>query len=220
MPSIPERIRRERAESRERYAALVEEQRKMSEFTRYHVQPIKIDKIDFMNPLPAWDGMKELDPLLSWIVKRIYKPEPELNATMTITGEQGSGKSYSAMRLGYMTDPDFNADSICFSLKEFKKAIDQRKKTIVLDDSEVFANARDAMSRPSKWLSKTFDAIRFKRNFIIITAPSFESVEKTIRLRTQIQAISRGINIANRTSIISPYFLSIDPMTGELYRQD
>lgn len=216
--NAPEMIQRRRDERRREYATFIEDQRKLGEFKRYHVQPLRIDTIDFMDPLPQWDGMEELDPLLSWIVKRIYKPEPELNCVMTLTGEQGSGKSYSAMRLGYMTDLNFDANSIAFNLKEFKQAIDKHKKTIVLDDAETFVHSRDSMSRPSKWLSKIFDSIRFKRNFIIITAPSFESVEKTIRLRTQIQAISRGTNIANRTSIISPYFLSIDPMTGELYR--
>jgi len=215
---IPVATQRHIKENRIRYLEQLIEQKRMANNTEYHVKALPIEDIDFMTPLQHWNGLKELNPLLSYIIKRIYQPEPRENCVMMINGEQGSGKSFTAMELGYLTDDSFNVDSICFSLKEFKDCIEQGKKSIILDDLESFAHSRESMTKLNRWLSKTFDMLRFKRNFIIMTAPAFESVEKTLRGRTQIQAVTQAINSYNRTTIIKAFFLQVNTQTGETYR--
>lgn len=215
---IPKRVHDRIVERAQRYNEFIEQQRRISQSTDYFVEPLRIKDIDFMSPLEHWKGLQELNPVLAYIVKRIYQPEPEENLVMMLNGEQGSGKSFSSMELGYLTDDEFDIDSICFSLKEFKECIEQGKKTIVLDDLESFANSRESMTKLNRWLSKYFDMIRFRRNFIIMTSPAFESVEKTLRERTHIQGITKGINSANRTTIVKFFFLQVSPITGKLYR--
>lgn len=216
--SASQRIRETRLEHCEQRRLFRQQQKEMAKNKDYHVEPLLIKNIDFMTPLEHWNGLKEIDPILAYIIKRIYQPEPEENCVMMINGSQGSGKSYSAIELGYLTDDGFDVDSICFNLREFKHRIDEGRKTIVLDDLESFAHSRESMTKMNRWLSKTFDMIRFKRNFIIMTAPAFESVEKTLRERTHLQGITKGINPSNKTTILRTFFLDVNPISGDLYR--
>jgi len=124
---IPKRVHDRIVERAQRYNEFIEQQRRMSQSTDYFVEPLRIKDIDFMSPLEHWKGLQELNPVLAYIVKRIYQPEPEENLVMMLNGEQGSGKSFSSMELGYLTDDEFDIDSICFSLKEFKECIEQGK---------------------------------------------------------------------------------------------
>jgi hypothetical protein len=213
-PVIASKIETRRQAFRDFYI----EQEKMSADTDYHVRPLNIDDIDFMDPLAAWDGMKVLNPVVSWIVKRIYQPEPKLNCVMMINGQTGSGKSYSAIKLGILTDDEFDVDSVCFSLREMRDRVEEGRKTIILDDVETFAHSRDSMTKLSKWLTKYFDMVRARRNFFILTAPSFYEVDKILRERTLVQGITKGVNIAWGHTILKTFFIEKEPNYGKIYK--
>lgn len=202
------------------YREFFNEQAKMAQFSAFHVSPLKIKDIDFMSPLENWEkmGLTELEPVLAWIVKRIYQPDPRQNCVMMINGQTGSGKSYSAISLGLLTDDQFDIDSICFSLREMRDQVDAGKKTIILDDVETYAHSRDSMTKLSKWLAKYFDMVRAKRNFFILTAPSYMEVEKVLRERAILQGITKGINPVSQETIMRTFFIEKDPNEGKIYR--
>lgn len=206
---------------KKQYNEFLEKQIKMAQYKEYHVRSMTIEETaEFMQPLENWNklGVKRLDGVVSYILKRIYQPEPKLNCVFVLNGQAGSGKSFSGMTLGLLTDDRFDVDSICFSVKEVRDRVEEGRKTLLLDDVETYASSRESLTKLGRFLAKYFDMVRSQRNFFILTSPAFGEIEKILRERSLLRGVCSGIDPINKEVLIRTLFLQKEPDEGKIYR--
>ncbi len=118
---------------------------------------------------------------LHWVATRIKNGWPLIIA---FVGAMGSGKSYSAITLAQTIDPNFTADNIVFTVREFAKKITSRLprgSVIIFDDAGVDANSRDWHEKRVKLLAKVAQSFRIFGIIVIITTPKMEYLDSQTR---------------------------------------
>lgn len=104
------------------------------------------------------------------------------NVIGAVCGETGSGKSWSALRIGEMVDPSFGIDSIAFSTKEFLEMFGSHSRgdVIVFDEGQEWS-ARRAMSKRNVELSDIMTMLRFTQVNVLFTVPNINLVDINLR---------------------------------------
>lgn len=100
-----------------------------------------------------------------------------------IDGEVGAGKSTLGMSIGwYMSDTKFTVDHICSGAQDFveKMAKFERGSTIILDESSLSLSSTNFMAQEFKQLMNIFDVCRQMNFCLILIAPTFFNLTKTI----------------------------------------
>jgi len=157
--------------------------------------------------------MKGYD-VLDYVRKRI---ETNRNWLCMITGDTGSGKSFTALKIGELLDADFNANNVAFSPLEMIKLIKISKPgdVVVMDEAGLQFGARDFMSRGNKALSGIFQAFRFKQIILIWTLPDLSMIDITARrlLHTYIETL--GVDYKREQTVVKWFNIKIDRWTGD-----
>lgn len=115
-------------------------------------------------------------------VKEIIKKNWDI--LFVIDGVEGGGKSLFARQLAYFCDPTFIGDKaldrICFTPKEFKKAIMESEKyqSIIFDECFRGLSSRASVSKVNKLLTQLLMEIRAKNLIVFLVLPSFFELDK------------------------------------------
>jgi len=126
------------------------------------------------------------------------------NFLIAIVGETGSGKSYMALRLGEVLDPnqDFNIDHVTFTPDEFFDFLSKAKHNcfVVFDEAGVSFSHREYMSMINKMLGMVFQTFRYKFINVIFTLPSLGYMDYVGRglLHCVIRMLDRGHGVVYR----------------------
>lgn len=130
---------------------------------------------------PATD-FDDSDYLIPWVNKRILQNR---NVNAVFVGDTGSGKSYSAISLGYQLDPNFTADRIAFTTKEFLALVNSdlpKASVIIYDDAGLGIPAREWQSTSTKIFGLLMQGFRYKNLISLITVPDLMFIEKQSRM--------------------------------------
>lgn len=115
---------------------------------------------------------------------RVLVTEHEENFLGAFIGRTGRGKSWSAMRLCELVDPDFSIDRIVFTPSEFRDQVfsDLPVGSAVLwDDAGVGISSRDWQSTLNKDILKIAQSFRYKRLVTIFTMPAMDFIDSKVR---------------------------------------
>jgi ABC-type dipeptide/oligopeptide/nickel transport system ATPase component len=165
--------------------------------------------------------MKELPPRIrsihpffqSWYRRTHYENK---NVYSVAVGQVGSGKSYTAMSIGCLLDPDFNIDNIAFTPTEFLSAMDvasKRKKhgqVIIFDEMGVGMASRSYMSIQNRLTSEFLQTARHLRLISIFTVPTMGFIDKQARL--VVHNILRISRHQDNPPKIHPLLSSVNPL--------
>ena len=158
--------------------------------------------------------METENDLLSRVRRRL---ETNRNWLCMIVGDTGSGKSFTALKIGELLDPDFDAKNVAFSPLELIQLIKISKPgdVVVMDEAGIQFGARNFMSRSNKILSGIFQAFRFKQIILIWTLPDLSMIDITARrlLHTYIETI--GVDYKHEQTVVKWFDVKIDRWTGE-----
>ncbi|MCE5337798.1 MAG: zonular occludens toxin domain-containing protein [Methanomicrobiaceae archaeon] len=104
------------------------------------------------------------------------------NVVGAVCGETGSGKSWTALKIGEMVDPSFGIDSIVFSAQEFLESFEthSRGEVVVYDEGQEWS-ARRAMSKKNVEMSDILTMLRFTQVNILFTVPNINLVDVNLR---------------------------------------
>jgi hypothetical protein len=99
-----------------------------------------------------------------------------------ICGDTGTGKSYTALRVGELTDRTFDADKVAFNVLELLLLIDSvsSKELIVFDEAEAW-NARRAMKAENVALGEIMSMLRYTQKNVACTMPDLEMIDINAR---------------------------------------
>lgn len=153
------------------------------------------------------------------IMKLIVRRRNELkkNTIIAITGDTGEGKSYAALRIAEIIDPEFDPEKqIIYNPKNLLERIEEAKekkyKVLILDEAHVTVPAR-------LWYSLTNIAIHFvlttfrqlHRLTVIIVTPSIEEIDISLRRLLNYYFIVK--RTTSRYAYLFPYEIYINRFT-------
>lgn len=139
------------------------------------------------------------------------------NFIVAVVGEPGAGKSYSAISLAEMIDPNFSVDKITWDIEEFLKTLDRCGKgdVLILDEAGVGIPAREWQTLQNKAMSYVMQTFRYKNVGVILTTPSIEYIDRQVR--GLVHYVVHVIDRKGNQNMCVVYRRNHDPVRGFLY---
>jgi len=143
-----------------------------------------------MPELPeALQGSKvEAQVLRSEVWNRINRGNQHYMAALV--GPEGSGKSWTSLKIAELIDPTFDADRVMFDPHEFmtqltawKDAGETRGKMIVVDEAGVGIGSRSWYDKDQIQLNKVLQVIRSENMGMLFTLPRLSELDSQTRGR-------------------------------------
>ena len=134
-----------------------------------------------------------------------------------IAGDTGSGKSYTALKIGEMLGPTFDISHVIFSPLELIRAIDKAtpKQVLVMDEAGTQFGARDFMKKENKVLGEVFQMFRFKQVAIIWTLPDMAMLDITARRLAHTYLETVSVDYEKEISRVKWFNISVNRWSGE-----
>lgn len=157
-----------------------------------------------------------------YILNRIDRNK---NFICCITGQTGSGKSYSALKEGELLDPNFDIRNVCFSPLEFIQLVNGKAKklkrgsVIVYDEVQVTMSAQDFQSLQAKLINACLQTFRFRGFILFMTSPFFQFVNKSARKLFHSRWETVTINDEKKQAVLKPFLLQTNQETGQTFRK-
>lgn len=156
------------------------------------------------------EELKYANTIIGDIIKRRVL-DSNKNFIGIVTGGTGSGKSYSAMRLGEMIDPDFSIRNVAFTAKEFMSIINskwiKRGSCIILDEGQISVNRRDWFSIANKLLNLVLSTFRNMNLVVLFTTPNLEYIDSQALKLFHMHFETRGILKSRRRVVMKCFWL-------------
>ena len=100
----------------------------------------------------------------------------------------GTGKSYSALKIGELLDKDFSLDKVVYDPRDFLKVMDRVEESgkisqvVVVDEGEITAPAQLWYSFTNKAIAYTLATFRYLRSMAIFVSPALSWLDKKVRM--------------------------------------
>jgi len=120
------------------------------------------------------------------------------NVIAAVCGETGSGKSWTALKIGEMVDPHFGRENVVFSAKEFLESFESHSRgdVLVYDEGQEWS-ARRSMSKKNVEMSDILTMLRFTQVNVIFTVPDISMVDVNLRRLLHLYMDVRPVNRVN-----------------------
>lgn len=119
---------------------------------------------------------------------RLWRDDEHFMAV--VVGREGSGKSYTGIKLGEVVDPTFNAERVVFDpssyikkLQEWKENDETQGKVIVIDEAGVGVGVRTWYDKDQIMLNQVLQIVRDENMGVIFTLPRLEELDSQTRGR-------------------------------------
>ena len=159
--------------------------------------------------------IKSTEDLVTNVVKaRLQRNQ---NWLCVITGDTGTGKSFSSLRLGSLVDEDFRIENVVFDVKELIDLIEVRPpgSLLVLDEAGISFGSRDFMSKQNKVMSSVIQMFRFKQIALIWTLPDISMIDIQARRLMHNFLETQPIDYKKEQTRVKWFEVYIDRWTGE-----
>lgn len=158
----------------------------------------------------------------SYILRRI---ENNKNFICCITGQTGSGKSYSALREGEVLDENFDIRNVCFAPEEFMDLVNGKTKklkrgsVIIFDEVQITMSALDFQSLQARLINACLQTFRFMGFILIMTSPYFQFINKSARKLFHSRLETVSIDFDKKLCSLKPFLLQTNQESGETYHK-
>jgi hypothetical protein len=105
------------------------------------------------------------------------------NALIAMTGQTGTGKSMCGLEFARLIDPDFTAEKVVFTVKDFLELLKTLNKgeVVVFDEAGVDFDARRSSSKKNVFFSNVLKTFRYRNIPTIFTLPHLAMLDKNAR---------------------------------------
>jgi hypothetical protein len=165
--------------------------------------------------------MLEHQPLIR---RFVYDPchRRDQHAMLAIVGQEGSGKSSVAVRIGELVDPDFSVDNVFWHPAGLLERLDEgvnRGECLVFDEAGVELGNRSWYESDQIDFNKVLQTVRNQNAAIIFTLPVFQQLD--IQAQTRVKGL---INLDDRPDeargLASGRYYRIDVDRTDMGRDD
>jgi len=100
-----------------------------------------------------------------------------------MTGQTGTGKSMCGLEFARLIDPDFSAEKVVFTVKDFLELLKTLNKgeVVVFDEAGVDFDARRSSSKKNVFFSNVLKTFRYRNIPTIFTLPHLAMLDKNAR---------------------------------------
>ncbi len=158
----------------------------------------------------------------SYILTRIANNK---NFICCISGQTGSGKSYSALKVGENLDPDFDIRNVCFTPEEFMDLVTGKTKklkrgsVICFDEIQVTMSALDFQSIQAKLINSCLQTFRYMGFILFMTSPFFTFINKSARKLFHSRWETVSIDYKKKQCNLKPFLLQTNQQSGDTYHK-
>lgn len=155
----------------------------------------------------------------------LHRLNTNRNWLAILTGETGSGKSWTAAKMGEdlskLTNRPFTSKNIVFEADALLEFIQNSKprSVVVLDEAGVELAAREFMSQRNRSMGKVFQVFRYKQLALIWTLPDLSMIDIQIRKLCHTFMETMPIDYVHEKTQVKWFNIHIDRWTGDITRQ-
>jgi len=157
---------------------------------------------------------------ISYIKQRIKKNK---NFLGFVSGQTGSGKSFSSLRVCEELDPEFNIDRCVFGGIELMNLINsgklKRGSAICMEEVGVEMNAKNWASVTNKMLNYLMQTFRHKGFILIMNSPFMDFVDSGTRKLFHAEMETKGIDYKKKEVFLKPLLLQYNGRMQKFYRK-
>lgn len=142
-------------------------------------------------PSPPENLRKPNDQHVPWLLRRIWDRVNTQNEHFmgVIVGQEGSGKSYTAIKIAHEIDPSFNADRVIFDVQELLTVLAEGEHEpgnfYVLDEAGVQLGVRTWQERGQVLANQALQLIRNHNLGLLFTLPRLGELDSQAEGRLQ-----------------------------------
>lgn len=154
------------------------------------------------------------NPIYKTIWQRLHWRDQ--NFLIAFTGDTGSGKSFSSIKMAYDMDRDrngrhrFTVDNIVYTPEQFISKVRgklPKGSWIVWEETGVGINSRKFYEQVNMLMSYVTQTFRYKNYAVIYNTPSFSYVDKQVRLLYHAMVAMHGVNYEEKYSYGTWYWI-------------
>lgn len=146
------------------------------------------------------------------------------NLLMIICGQTGSGKSYCALVIAKLINPNFDVKiHVVFTIEQFMELLNSGKlkkgDVIVWDEAGVGIPAREWYTISNKAINYVLQTFRHLNLCVIFTVPSYDYIDKQTRLLFHVYIETVRIDYEEQVVIVKIFENTFNPRMGKSYRK-
>jgi len=175
------------------------------------------DPDEFRNQ-PAPPHLRQ-SPTLRYLWRRMHVNNK--NAMICLIGDPGNGKSWAALRIAELLDPEFHAEKVAFRPERLLERINEEHPTgdvTIADEAGVSMNAKTWWESDQIQIGNILETWRHQNRCLIFTLPVFARLQKDARGLIDVLLTAYGIDRNKETSTWRYQILETNNVTGEIYR--
>lgn len=146
----------------------------------------------------------------------------DVDMTICVVGQRGSGKSEAALEFCRKVDPSFEKNPrIVFTIDEYMDMVDSMRKgqALIFDEAGVNMGAREWMHMQNKVFNYTKQLDRFNNLLVIYTVPDLGFID--LQLRKMLDAVivckKSGIDRVHHVNATKFFYVNTSPLGGNIY---
>lgn len=155
---------------------------------------------------------------IKYIKNRIAKNK---NFLCFISGQTGSGKSWSSLSIGESLDSDFNISHVVFRGIELMDLINSGKlhpgSVIVFEEAGIEMNARNWQSVTNKMLNFLLQTFRHRNFILLFNSPYMDFVDASTRRLFHAEFQTQGIDFKQEKTILKPQLIQYNSRIQKFY---
>lgn len=167
----------------------------------------------------TFEDVKHSNPLVQDVQKRLWKKNK--NWLSIITGQTGSGKSWSALSLAEKIDPDFDTSKVVLTPEKFLKNVAERNwgqgDVVVFDEAGAGMSAKAHMTKKNRIIDQVLQTFRRQNIAVIFTVPSKSNVDKSVRRLLHTYIETKGIDYSNKRNLLKWLEMDYNQKTDKIY---
>lgn len=146
----------------------------------------------------------------------------DVDMTICVVGQRGSGKSEAALEFCRKVDPSFEKNPrIVFTIEQYMNTIDEMKKgqALIFDEAGVNMGAREWMHVQNKVFNYTKQLDRFNNLLVIYTVPDLGFIDLQLRKMLDGVIVCRksGIDRQRHINATHFYYVNTSPLGGNIH---
>ena len=167
----------------------------------------------------CFEDVKHENPLIQSVQKRLWKQNK--NWLSIITGQTGSGKSWSALSLAEKIDPGFDTSKVVLRPENFMEKVAEREwgqgDVVVFDEAGAGMSAKAHMTKKNRIIDQVLQTFRRQNIAVIFTVPSKSNVDKSVRRLLHTYIETKTIDYINERNHLKWLEMDYNQKTDKIY---
>lgn len=161
--------------------------------------------------------------LVRYIKRRVTRENR--NFLAAFSGATGSGKTYAALSLSELLDPEFEEKQIIFDglkgmlkLSKDKEFMQKKIKVILVDEMQISASSRNWQSKENRLMNYFLSTFRHMNIIVLFTSPYLDFMDSSSNKMLHMELKMAGIQKKEKMAVTIPRFLQYNSDMKKTYR--